>query len=57
MRCVDMPVEESWRRITTWLARHAPVTAKAIRQSAGAVEIGRTGDVVGRPLPGDLLGW
>jgi len=54
---MDIPVEESWRRIATWLAQHAPVTAAAIRPAAGAAEIHRTVDAVGRPLPADLLGW
>jgi cell wall assembly regulator SMI1 len=57
VRGVDILVEESWRRITTWLTRHAPVTAAAIRPSAGAAEARRTGEAVGRPLPGDLLAW
>jgi cell wall assembly regulator SMI1 len=57
VRCVDLPVGESWRRITSWLAQHAPVTAAAIRPTAGAAEIRRTGAAVGRPLPGDLLRW
>jgi cell wall assembly regulator SMI1 len=57
VRGVDIPVDESWRRITTWLARHAPVTAAAIRPSAGAAEVRRTAEAVGRTLPRDLLGW
>ncbi|GAA4578627.1 hypothetical protein GCM10023176_54910 [Micromonospora coerulea] len=57
MRDVGMPVEESWRRITTWLVRHAPVTAAAIRPSSGAAEVRRTGEALARPLPGDLLAW
>jgi cell wall assembly regulator SMI1 len=54
---VDIPVEESWRRIITWLARHAPVTAAAIRPSAGAAEARRTEQAVSRPLPADVLAW
>ena len=54
---MDIPVEESWRRIITWLARHAPVTAAAIRPPTGAAEVRRTGEGVGRPLPADLLAW
>ena len=57
MRGVDIPVEESWRRIITWLAGHAPVTAAAIRPPAGAAEVRRTEEAVGRPLPADLLAW
>jgi len=49
---VDIPVEESWPRITTWLTRHAPVTAAAIRPSAGVAEVPGVGS-----LPADLLGW
>ncbi|WP_091661980.1 SMI1/KNR4 family protein [Micromonospora auratinigra] len=54
---MDTPVEESWARISGWLARHAPVTAQAIRPPAGAAEVRRTEAVVGRPLPADLLAW
>lgn len=54
---MDIPVEESWRRIADWTARHAPSTAAAIRPSAGKAEIDRTRDAVGRPLPADLLDW
>jgi cell wall assembly regulator SMI1 len=57
VRGVDVPIEESWRRIATWLARHAPVTAAAIRPPAAAEEVGRTARAVARPLPDDLLGW
>lgn len=52
-----MPVEESWKRITTWLVEHAPDTAAAVRPSAGAAEINRVAAVVGRRLPPDLLAW
>jgi cell wall assembly regulator SMI1 len=54
---VDVPVEESWRRIAGWLGRHAPVTAAAIRPAARAAETFRVTDAVGRPLPEDLLRW
>jgi cell wall assembly regulator SMI1 len=54
---VDIPVEESWRRIMIWLARHAPKTAEAIRPPAGAAEVRRTEEAVGRPLPADLHAW
>ncbi|TDC30299.1 SMI1/KNR4 family protein [Micromonospora sp. 15K316] len=54
---MDIPVEESWRRIATWLARHAPVTAAAIRPSAGTAETRLTQEAIGRPLPDDLVAW
>ncbi|MFC4147740.1 hypothetical protein ACFO0M_15900 [Micromonospora mangrovi] len=54
---MNMRVDESWRRITTWLAHHAPVTAAAIRPPAGAAEVRRTEEVMGRALPEDLLAW
>lgn len=54
---VSIPVDESWRRIVTWLARHVPATAAAVRPPAGAEEVHRTVDAVGRPLPADLLAW
>jgi cell wall assembly regulator SMI1 len=54
---VVIPVEKSWRRIVTWLAEYAPVTAAAIRPSAGAAEVRRTEEAVGRPLPADVLAW
>jgi cell wall assembly regulator SMI1 len=54
---VDVDVAVAWRRITTWLASNAPVTAAAIRPPAGAAELDRTGETVGRPLPEDLLAW
>ncbi|MFI6263136.1 SMI1/KNR4 family protein [Micromonospora sp. NPDC051006] len=54
---MDIPVEDSWRRIIAWLARHASVTAEAIRPPASAVEVRRTEKAVGRPLPADLLAW
>jgi cell wall assembly regulator SMI1 len=57
VRRVDIPVDESWRRIITWLGRHTPVTAAAIRPPAAAAEIHRTEEAVGRALPDDLLAW
>jgi cell wall assembly regulator SMI1 len=57
VRSVDIPVEESWQRIITWLAHHAPVTAAAIRPPAGAAEVRRTEVAVGRALPRELLAW
>lgn len=57
VRWVDVSVDESWRRIATWLARHAPVTAAAIRAPAAAAELRRTEEAVGRPFPDDLLAW
>lgn len=52
-----IPVAESWRRIVIWLAEHAPVTAAAIRPTAGVAEGRRTEETVGRPLPADVLAW
>ncbi|MGK5740114.1 SMI1/KNR4 family protein [Micromonospora sp. URMC 103] len=57
VRGMHIPVERSWRRIITWLSRHAPVTAAAIRPPAGAAEVRRTQEAVGRFLPADLLAW
>jgi cell wall assembly regulator SMI1 len=57
VRAVDIPVEESWRRIIAWLAHRAPVTAAAIRPPASAAEIDRTETAVGRALPADLRAW
>jgi cell wall assembly regulator SMI1 len=56
---VDIAVEMSWRRVTAWLAQHAPVTAGAIRSPAGAAELHRTQEAVaaGHRLPADLLAW
>jgi cell wall assembly regulator SMI1 len=54
---MDMRVEESWRRVITWLAQHAPVTAAAIRPPAAVAEVRRTEEAIGRALPEDLLAW
>lgn len=57
MRGVDTPVAESWHTIMRWLARHAPVTAAAVRPGAGTAEAERTAAAVGLALPGDLRDW
>jgi cell wall assembly regulator SMI1 len=54
---MDLPVAQSWRRITAWLERHAPTTAAALRPPAEAAELLRTENAVGRSLPTDLLDW
>jgi cell wall assembly regulator SMI1 len=53
----EIAVEDSWRRISSWLARHAPTTAAAIRPPAGEAEAIGVGEAVGRRLPDDLLAW
>ncbi len=57
VRGMDTSVAGSWRRITDWLERHAPVTAAAVRPSAGVGEADRTAAAVGLQLPRDLRDW
>ncbi|MFC9973118.1 SMI1/KNR4 family protein [Spirillospora sp. NPDC127200] len=51
------PVDESWDRITAWLARHAPRAAARIGPPAGRAEIARAGAEVGVEPPPDLVAW
>lgn len=57
LRGVGDAVGTSWSRVTAWLERHAPVTAAAVRPPAGAAEIRRVEEAVGRPLPPELTAW
>jgi cell wall assembly regulator SMI1 len=48
-------VAESWNRIRTWLAAHAPGVLAKIRQPASGADIAAAQEVVGVPLPEDLV--
>ncbi|MGI5163825.1 SMI1/KNR4 family protein [Spirillospora sp. CA-253888] len=50
-------VDESWDRITSWLAAHAPRAAARIGPPAGRAEIARAREAVGADLPPDLAAW
>jgi cell wall assembly regulator SMI1 len=54
---VGMSVEESWRRIVTWLDAHAPQTGAGIQPPAGEVELSAAEAAFPRPWPDDLRRW
>jgi cell wall assembly regulator SMI1 len=54
---VGMSVEESWRRIVTWLNAHAAQTAAGIQPPAGETELSAAEAAFPRPWPDDLRQW
>ncbi|MGV9878438.1 hypothetical protein [Streptomyces sp. NPDC003006] len=48
------PIPESWTRIETWLAWHAPRTFAALEPPAERSAIAAAEQVIGRPLPDAL---
>ena len=49
-----LPVSESWHRIDTWLAAHAPSSLARLNPPASQADIRDAERVLGIPLPGDL---
>lgn len=54
---MDPEVQHAWTSITTWLARHAPITAAAVQPPASGDVIMQTIQNVGHELPDDVLTW
>ncbi|UFQ15991.1 MULTISPECIES: SMI1/KNR4 family protein [Streptomyces] len=48
------PISESWTRIETWLARHAPRTFAALEPPADRSAIAAAEQAIGRPFPDAL---
>ncbi|MFC8723561.1 SMI1/KNR4 family protein, partial [Kitasatospora sp. NPDC057198] len=48
------PVADSWRRIDSWLARHAPADLALLRPPADPAELAAAEEALGLPLPAEL---
>ncbi|WET81624.1 SMI1/KNR4 family protein [Amycolatopsis sp. QT-25] len=51
------PVNQLWQQILDLLQEHAPATAREIRPPAPADDLLSLQDIVGLPLPEDLVAW